>query len=949
MAVNLTGRTSRKRADLAEVIRLTEANATMRQLKPFVTAIIDDLRLNYSTEHFDGTLYAGSVGNDLLDGVDLYIPVQAEEKRNPRREDRYLAATLVEHLNTHLEHYNKVLWADLDPDRRFMLLDGFDIQTYRADGTLPAGGEGMRSLASVVKNEVIGIAGNSLVMPVAPGYRVSQALITAESDGDVAAGLFEHYQPLTPVDPYRVSVPTRGVYAEALLGQCNACEEIEPDRAQDWTVFTTDEPTPIQTVPLATPEPQDWQAAWRDFAAPLVNVQTAPGLPAPGVGLAGLGELLGKGDAFRDLTGLAANQNNALQTYLSNQANAKAFAEMAKEMAKQTHNTSNTDKIMGSIESARASGALSDADANSLVKQHLQEQIDGGSSQKAVSDQAAKQAATPLSQAAVKAADSGKEVQATRTDAEGNAESLSISSSGSGDLLAEVNGPVPHLKQGPTMACWATVAAILVGWQKGATVPPEQAVIAAGEKYAQILAANTGLAAEDKDDFVMRMRMVAEPLASYPLSSYVGFVKQFGPIWITTDAAPGQRFSPHARVLVKITGKNTSDPNAVMTFINPLTGLEESQGFGDFIKAYEAMAIENKSKVLMPQIVHVAETPSASNVEGFQVNLAGPVSVNEPIHELITLAALQRSTVAVPTTTKIGADLAVNEFLRGVLWNDDPALLFFDEDRATNWNFSTGFMWGLNFKAADWSSTNDLTNIIGRSHFFDLQFLHGMASRAGEEPGDTQAKIMLWCEVMYRLSVGDGIVGSDAIGLATPSTNHTDKDGTVHAYQMGTFFHPGTDPTGSTSFAELFGRGTKFPGFDLERRAIGSVLHLVQDSYARGHVKRTLANEGDLVVPKSVDIFKPGTYGHWTDVENFHDYRSQDHAAHDKYDKVARLPDPAVLDTYNPILGARDAIEASKQILDHWDAGDPWATARPTIAALFTLSPKASVADGTVE
>ncbi|MGW5241645.1 hypothetical protein ACWEOW_22150 [Monashia sp. NPDC004114] len=103
-----------------------------------------------------------------------------------------------------------------------------------------------------------------------------------------------------------------------------------------------------------------------------------------------------------------------------------------------------------------------------------------------------------------------------------------------------------------------------------------------------------------------------------------------------------------------------------------------------------------------------------------------------------------------------------------------------------------------------------------------------------------------------------------------------------------------------------------------------------------------------LASPPAIDVFKPGTFGHWTDVENFHDYRSQNHDDHDKYDKVAKLPDPAVIDTYNPILGARDAVAASIQILNHWVAKDPWTTARATITGLLTLSAAAKPADGSV-
>ena len=46
-----------------------------------------------------------------------------------------------------------MLWYNLDPDRRYMLLDGFTIQIFDDDGTPVAAPDGLRSLASVVKNE----------------------------------------------------------------------------------------------------------------------------------------------------------------------------------------------------------------------------------------------------------------------------------------------------------------------------------------------------------------------------------------------------------------------------------------------------------------------------------------------------------------------------------------------------------------------------------------------------------------------------------------------------------------------------------------------------------------------------------------------------------------------------------------------------------------------------
>ena len=397
--LNMTATTSRKRNQLPLQLGLNVNSTRIKALQKFVTLDVDDLIITYSTSHYNGVLFSGGIDDDLFDGTPLYIPENNEEKRNPRKEDAYLVCKLIEHLNSHLEHYNKALWYNLDPDRRYMLLDGFGIQTFNAKGK-PIDEYGqpipLRSLASVVKNELVTITGNSMVFPVAAGYRVSKDYIIAHSaddaDGDGIAdtkkvSLLDHYQPLTPIEPYRISVPTKGIFVEAVQGACNACEKIETERLQDWNRFpNTDEPTPIATITPPTPVVTDWRAAFKDFATPIVNIQNAPAAPAPGEGMAALSELLGKSGVFKDVTGLEGNQANVIKTYLSNQENAKSFAEMAKDMAMQSHNTQNSGKIMDSLKAAKADGALEQPDYSKLVKDHLQQLIDGGLTKKAEID-----------------------------------------------------------------------------------------------------------------------------------------------------------------------------------------------------------------------------------------------------------------------------------------------------------------------------------------------------------------------------------------------------------------------------------------------------------------------------------------------------------------------------------------------------------------------------------
>ena len=426
IGIYINGTTNLKRNELDLNVMLASNSVAIVSLNNLTLFTIEEIQIKYSTQHYNGTIYSGYSGGKLFSGISLFIPENSDEKRNPRKEDIFLVNKLIEHLNSNLEYYNKILWYRLDPDRRYMLLDGFNIELYNDFGVkIPAA----RSLASVVKNQLITVAGNSLVFPVAAGYKVSSSFITEESPNGNQENvtLFDHYKPLTPVEPYRISVPSRGVFAETLQSYCNACEKIEADRLQDWNKFpNTDEPTPFAPITVPTPTVTDWKAVFKDFAPPIVNIQNAPGLPAPGTGLAGLSDLLGKSGAFKDITGLDATQQTALKTYLSNQDNAKAFAEMAKELAMQDHNTQHSDKIMDSLKSAKDSGIINQEEQNKLGKQHLQQIVDGGASQNKQDAVESKKTETSPIKSVSDIGKRGGSAEGTESDSNGNLKSLKV-------------------------------------------------------------------------------------------------------------------------------------------------------------------------------------------------------------------------------------------------------------------------------------------------------------------------------------------------------------------------------------------------------------------------------------------------------------------------------------------------------------------------------------------
>jgi len=628
MRIHVHGSAHPPRSELSNTeLRLHSNNEAVHQLREFATLIVENVRIQYTTEYFEGSIYNGYLGNDLLDedfatsGATFPTPLTERDKRDARKEDEYLVEQLLEHLNSNLEHYNKVLWRTLDPDRRYMLLDGFSIEVFDRAGSPIE----QRSLASVVKNDLITIAGNSLIFPVADGYHVSQTHVV-EGDEEAPINLLDYYRPTQEVEPYRLSVPTRGVYMESVMGKCDACEDVKEDSSQDWSRFGTEEPTAIAPVVTPTPARTDWRAIWAQFAQPLISIQTPREAPAPGAGLQGLSEALTNAEAFRDITGLAGNQENVIRTYLSNQENARAFAEMAKEMAMQEHNSENSRSIMQSLDNARERGAISDNDYSDLVRDHLGQQIDGGARRQAEERHESSHVPS-LTNAAIDAVEDGRSVRAERNEPDGNRELIEVTGRESEEGNISIEHNISPIQQPSSRSCWATAATMLINWKNRSNVSIEEVLREAGlnlsppeeEHFLRMFTENTGLPSHEKNSFVNALEMLGEPPRSYTLEQYIEWLRNYGPLWITTDSDESEEFSPHARILYGIEGNASSEPDETdLLFVDPATGLRERQSFQEFIVSFKQMFTDlPPEEPLYVQVVHFRARISFSS-EGEQ-------------------------------------------------------------------------------------------------------------------------------------------------------------------------------------------------------------------------------------------------------------------------------------------------------------------------------------------
>lgn len=227
----------------------------------------------------------------------------------------------------------------------------------------------------------------------------------------------------------------------------------------------------------------------------------------------------------------------------------------------------------------------------------------------------------------------------------------------------------------------------------------------------------------------------------------------------------------------------------------------------------------------------------------------GITKTHQPVHETMTIAALIASKFPMSEgTTYKNAPKEIKEFVRGSVWNDDPGCLLFEKDTHDNYRLSDGTKWFKEYESAEggllggfvgWITGTPRQTITGRSHFGDLQFLHAMAAQEREEPQETKEKIMMWLEIMYKLSVGDqGIhenMRLDQIDVSSSSR-----------YQLRMFFKEDTSPSGGETLRGLLTGNTQYEDTMISRRALGSCFHIIQDSYARGHVRRWPLNAGEL-------------------------------------------------------------------------------------------------------
>lgn len=574
--------------------------STSETLPPNSKVIVNTASFRYRTKYSSHFLFNGyRVMNDLLSTDDVVIstPLDRWELRNPRGEDREISKKLVDHLNEHIEYYHRIIWQNMDPARRYMLLDGFIAPNSNG-----------KSVASVVENRLIGIVGNCLVMPVARGFHLDP---TYRQDEEHKVDLLHLYAPTTPIPPMRISLPTRGVFAESVMGSCNSCET--KDDTKFWRFEESpcgDEPTLIQPVSTESRRAEPGDLKPQPFPTPMINLQNAPAAPDP-TGLAAALKVLGSPDLFRDITGLEQNQKNALAAFTSSLDAAKFFAGTAAKLAQQKALSQDIDKVIQKVRQAEREGLISKDDASKLVNAALSGMVGQETrAEKKLTDEPEVKnllnSASESPSADVSLSRQGEAIDIKR----------STTREGSSSFDINIPGVIPVLAQPSSMSCWAAVTTMMLSWRDQTSYTIKQAIDLVGSKYSSKLPPpktnDVGLFSSEKEQFLADAGLVGEPPMNYSVEGLKVLLQRHGPIWATTDEDPSAKFAIHARIITGMFGDGTADGTS-LRIIDPNGGRQYTETFRSFAKKFEeeAKAIGARDPLRI-QIVHFAQTINTS-------------------------------------------------------------------------------------------------------------------------------------------------------------------------------------------------------------------------------------------------------------------------------------------------------------------------------------------------
>ena len=164
-----------------------------------------------------------------------------------------------------------------------------------------------------------------------------------------------------------------------------------------------------------------------------------------------------------------------------------------------------------------------------------------------------------------------------------------------------IPGTFAPLAQSKPNGCWATVFTMLMSWRRQQSMSIETALAPVGQRWVDLYTTDAGLLSRDKASFLTDAGLVAEPPRSYSVEGWEQLLRNYGPVWVTTDEDPSLEWSIHARVITAISGDGTPE-NTFFTIVDPGGGRQYQESIAVFIPKYEEEVV--RSGRMRIQVVH---------------------------------------------------------------------------------------------------------------------------------------------------------------------------------------------------------------------------------------------------------------------------------------------------------------------------------------------------------
>ena len=281
----------------------------------------------------------------------------------------------------------------------------------------------------------------------------------------------------------------------------------------------------------------------------------------------------------------------------------------------------------------------------------------------------------------------------------------------------------------------------------------------------------------------------------------------------------------------------------------------------------------------------VVATVVLSNVAfGYGIAAQGVFEHGHPVHELIT----RKAAVDAKFITHLDS-YQMNNLIEGVRYNDDPETLL---NQGNVLGFAAKFL-------GDNKGKKDPTEAV---HFGNFQFLHAMA-KAGMPANKVKNRMMLYAYHCWMMASDNNSYTKFKLVYDRVAAKNKAKVPNSEYTQNEIIFKDAV---------KIFPKEILFFNTDnqnsFQNRALGSLLHMIQDSYAKGHTVRVGFDDGSNA----------------GDILYFQDYKQQDSHQHEALD----IPKSGKLDeaSLSKIPGLNMAYLRTKQVLEMAAQGCPWSS-----------------------